>query len=768
MEENNIIEDNFFIIDSNNLNSIESKFYGYTIYNNEIITSKEFNKDIKLEGDGAYIDISKDNNQIIISQDFFGSYGLYLYEYNNIFVISNSFLKLVEYLKDKYPISLNEDCAKSFIAADLCAISYKSTMINEIQIIPRNYILKININSKKLDFEKIDYKEDTIEVNSKEGIETLDNWVDKWVKIIRKLFEKKHYLNIDLSGGFDSRLTLLLVLRSNIDLNQIEVSSINDNLHTHKEDFEIASSISKYYNFKLNRKLYPSTTSFKSIKTPIDISFYSKLCFHKQMYYDLRYYKDQTFKIGGLGGECIREYWIDNPKEYIDKCLKRASNYSEELKIPTKNILEKSFEELQKDYNIKDQNLPILTTLLYKEVRTRNHHSKSIVENLLSNYYIIVPLMDKELYKLNRFNENIEDDNLLITLIFTRYCPKLLDFKFEGRRSINKETIKFAKKINEKYPLKLEKPEFLSKTNEQMKNLTNKNLTKSNNSITYNSINKYIKEVFSSNSFENTFEIYFSKKLYHNILKYVNNHDYFPLQPVISSIGVLKIINDVDFNKNKFNNNIFDWLNHFIQIPNQNRIKNEIFNQILPYNIARIDIKNMNNDENNIDIINISDKLSKINSPEWFNDDEGKGYVIESSINNVSIKFKCINDGKLNITLRSKDIRDKLNQHFPIYIDYISFIVNGEEQLNKNQLISHDKPLKYYKDVKNGEIIEVTLKWLPFNTNSEYKSDITQLKNEINELKSENKLLKNSINSLQEENEIMKTKSYMIKNLFKI
>lgn len=109
--------------------------------------------------------------------------------------------------------------------------------------------------------------------------------------------------------------------------------------------------------------------------------------------------------------------------------------------------------------------------------------------------------MDKELYKLNRFNENIEDDNLLITLIFTRYCPKLLDFKFEGRRSINKETIKFAKKINEKYPLKLEKPEFLSKTNEQMKNLTNKNLTKSNNSITYNSINKYIKEVFSSNSF---------------------------------------------------------------------------------------------------------------------------------------------------------------------------------------------------------------------------------------------------------------------------
>ena len=27
-------------------------------------------------------------------------------------------------------------------------------------------------------------------------------------------------------------------------------------------------------------------------------------------------------------------------------------------------------------------------------------------------------------------------------------------------------------------------------------------------------INKYIKEVFSSNSFEKTFEIYFSKKLY--------------------------------------------------------------------------------------------------------------------------------------------------------------------------------------------------------------------------------------------------------------
>ena len=178
-------KEEFFVIDSNNLYKVKTRLYGYMICENEIIQNENLKKDIEISSDGLYILIQNQNNLIRIFQDYNGSMGLYYYRNDNYFAISNSFLKLVEYLKNIKKITLNKDYANSFMASGFCSMVYKETLINEIEAIPRNYIININKDNKEVTFEKIDYEEKTIPINSIEGLKTLDKWFYKWIEIIR-------------------------------------------------------------------------------------------------------------------------------------------------------------------------------------------------------------------------------------------------------------------------------------------------------------------------------------------------------------------------------------------------------------------------------------------------------------------------------------------------------------------------------------------------------------------------------------------------------
>ena len=159
-------EDEFFIIDSNNIDSINSKLYGFAICDLEIVQNQE---EITPDSNcGVFINLKADDNEIRITQDFNGSYTLYLFKDNDYFAISNSFWKLVEHIKDDYKLSVNEDFAKSlFKRNNIHAFSYKNTLINEIETVDRNQVVCINKKTKDISFDKIDYEEATIDINSK-------------------------------------------------------------------------------------------------------------------------------------------------------------------------------------------------------------------------------------------------------------------------------------------------------------------------------------------------------------------------------------------------------------------------------------------------------------------------------------------------------------------------------------------------------------------------------------------------------------------------
>ena len=74
------------------------------------------------------------------------------------------------------------------------------------------------------------YQQNTIPLESREGLELIDKWVDKWGYIIRSLKKKTKNISSDLSGGFDTRSMITILMNSGIDLNQIYIHSINDKI----------------------------------------------------------------------------------------------------------------------------------------------------------------------------------------------------------------------------------------------------------------------------------------------------------------------------------------------------------------------------------------------------------------------------------------------------------------------------------------------------------------------------------------------------------
>ena len=83
-------------------------------------------------------------------------------------------------------------------------------------------------------------------------MEIIDKWVDKWSYILHSLKKQTNNIKLDLSGGFDTRSVLAILLNSGIDMNEIYINYKNDTLYTHGQEFKIASIISFKFGFKLN------------------------------------------------------------------------------------------------------------------------------------------------------------------------------------------------------------------------------------------------------------------------------------------------------------------------------------------------------------------------------------------------------------------------------------------------------------------------------------------------------------------------------------
>lgn len=713
-ENNNFLENEFFIIDSYNLDRINSNLYGYIINNEGIITNENISEDLKLDSQGAYIFVKKDRDEIRIYQDFIGSYGLYIFKKDDYFAISNSFLKLIEFLNENnHDLTLNREFAETFLSIDLCSLSYSETLVNEINLIPRNYILKIDVKSKSLGYEIVDYKENTIFLDTEEGIKLLDEWFYKWVNLFKLLGINNQDILIDLNGEIQEfKLIMAIIIAAGIDLNKIIINP--SATESHPENFKCALKISKKLGFELN---YNDSLFEKinNINLPLQVYSYTKLGFHKETCYELDLPKKPVFLISSLGMEGLRDY-LDHSVENMIKIRSNSSKtYFSSFSKSLESNIRRSIEEIQKTFNITNNVNNELIKRFYRETRSRFLFGKWNVENYLSNRITLTPFLDEDLYKLKNIRGGYSDTDFIMCMIFTRYCPDILDSEFGENPDFNEDTENYVKKLNSKFPFK---NSFKLNSKEQIiptKNVLDyeRDLKNQNDELQKDSVNNLLKSIFFSEAFRESFIRYFHPFAYYNISGSIIRKPY-PLD-AYSAISVLRVIDIID--SDIILDNV-SWFKHFLNYNVGEEVDNSVLNnKFSKYNTAVIYMKNYGNSSSDMSILESSDSSSTILKPIWLKDDEGNGFAIYSKKGHLDLKIKFINKGQFKLSFKGLMFRDAHDRKVPIFIDYKNFFVNGNPIFKNKINACYDAPYEYIRDVENNEIIDIHIEWEPFDSN---------------------------------------------------
>lgn len=381
------------------------------------------------------------DDTIKIIQDFNGSWELYMYccENNDYFAISNSYIKLLEYLKGKTRLTINKDYANSFLFIDLTSYFYEDTLINEIKYVPRNCEIIIDKKSKTISYNEIDYEENSIDLNSEKGLKTLDSWFEKWVSIVRLIKSKTNNISFDLTGGFDSRVVATIWLSANLNFDKLYVNTMVGTSKQFIRDLKVSSEISNGLKFPLNKNTIASSEKeFDDIFTLILISFYIKLGFHKKIFFKNYQHDEPIYSMSGDGGASVKGYANKTCSEFIDGRIYFLKDKGEEVCDSSNRIFHESFSKLLEKFPNVYRNSKDLPRLLYNEVRLRHHIGKGHIERYFNNKFVLSPLLDPELRKLKLTADECGDRNLLYALIFTRYYPELLNFDFEKIKKLMK------------------------------------------------------------------------------------------------------------------------------------------------------------------------------------------------------------------------------------------------------------------------------------------------------------------------------------------
>ncbi len=543
----------------------------------------------------------------------------------------------------------------------------------------------------------------------------IDSWHDKWNRVITSLLEKDEYVLFSISGGKDSRVSLGCLMMPQPDMKKVKFFTAVDTLYTHSDDYRIASQIANIYGFKLND--YKKEERYKM--DPVDnlnASLLVKCGFHRELMFTYFWRKFPVFRITGSGGD-LRDLWNESAESFIKKNCDNTVFNSIDCQTALKEMMLKNI-RLIDESSCGDKKLTA-NDYFYKQGRQRNHNGKANAESFLSNEIIISPLMDPVLYKLNQDIGKENDHDLLYTVIYERFLPELKNVPFDSKRIIKKETLDIAQKINAKYPY------------QRAGNVTGNlkisyNRTEPDGTTDKRNALDYLKESFYSEDMKQYIYSEFGEEVYNWADKYYKNVAYHPYMPASALVQIYTIDSAVKTSKD-----LSCWSS--VQLPgkksekvfrHRNYINNGIMKEIFDYlQSGRIEIKNyglLRQGVNEIVVDSSNDEEMFIEIPRWFEDDSGKGMVIQSCKGNCEICFRTIGDGRLKIKLNGPWIKGHDDKPLSIKIDFVRVMLikadSGKTLIDSSEIytVDSERTKSFEVEVKNGEGYKLYLEWLPF------------------------------------------------------
>lgn len=713
------VEKEFFLIDSDNLANVKTKLYGYSIqctgiYEDDDLTAEAI---AGLDGRGCYVYVEVKDDNITIKQDFNGSWGIYLFRHGDYFALSNSFFRLLDRVKFKYPLTINRDYCHFLLLNGFCSFAYSETAVNEIQLVERNAILCIDIAKKQLKINMIDYRENTIPLDSEKGIAILDSWIEFWSNILRDVAQHTKFIQADLSGGFDSRIAFIIALNSGINLDEIQIFSHESSLHTYAEDYKIASQIAEHYSFKLNKPL-PSNRLFNvSFSDSWNTHLYSKQTVHTGF---MVFQKpvNKCYKLTGYGGEMIRDYWLSYTS--LEKWYQGMLNFhkrnhhflSDEIDHCMETIIKSGLHKARDKYKIEEQNSLYVLQYFYNEGRGRHHFGKVSLGSYFRNEIIISPILDPLIRSVKINTSECLDHKLLVIFLLTRYAPDLLTFPFDSKHFIAPETIEYAKKINERFPRRPK--DFATTTGRKYFHLQPRDLQvekilsmgKNNPRIPDNlKFPACLKSMFESSRTHGLFTTYFDSDFYNYATSYYDTQVYYRFKFMDIVVGITKALEDVEISQCN-NHPPYQDMRRFLEqdFCRINTYDETILSKFKDFFSARVTIRldeEMN--EDSLHIVSCSDERAEFSKPEYWAQ-KGVCHSITSYAGQLEIVAKVAVDKKAQIRLSGK---------LRLLVDYTKLTVNGKIIFDTIKSAGHFKPYVYNMDVKAGEEIKLSVEWQP-------------------------------------------------------
>lgn len=639
------IDDNFFIITSDNYLEFDSRLYGYAIVDDCILMNATENLcSISEHCPGTYVLIIKDEEGLTIRQDYLGQFGLFVYKENNYFALSNSFYLLADYLKDKVKLNFDLDFSLALIRLGF-SLSYDNTLIKQIKCLPRTCYVKINTISGKCEILSSILHELYVDIDSREGIDIIDTWAYKWNALYIKLQSDNYNIEFRLSGGFDSRAALATVTASDLNYDKICFFSQKDDLYTHSEDLKIATKICETLGFEINRNVDVPSYAIDPYLALYEVLL-AKGGFHKELLNSGSWYESCKYIISGVGGEMVRKYWGMNLEKFIGYHAYEVFNTIDTIGSVKRQLLE-SYDKFTKSILNTEINVNNLSTeyIFYTNIKNRYHVGRANVELFLLNMIMLAPLTDPILLKLRTQNKDGLNSNILFSLIYQRYLPSVADIPFDNNHTICAEEIETAKNINNKWTRK-RFHDFLDFKccQKQAKRMT------PNRYVSNTNYQHLINSLYLDDKCKNNIEKIYGEELYRFGIDYnkINKYHSFAGRAVL--LQVSQIYSFCKYSRNRYS---FEQLSP--DLDNSERplaysntgYTNNILNII---HTARIDIKNYGTLKNKILFSNCEDIF--IEEPKWFSNTSGQGYVLQTSRNIKNLVILPKINGKLKLILR--------------------------------------------------------------------------------------------------------------------
>lgn len=701
-----IFRDMFFYLDSNSdLNNI-NKFFGYVWLDDKFyVNSYDQNRLIDDINYGSFVNIINTEKEIIIQEDFFGSFGLFLFRANGFWALSNSFLFLLQNISGKFNLSLNYDFISANIKSPLVVPGFKETMVNEIErVFPFERVI-INKNKKNIEFDNLNRKDNFIDLDSEVAFSLIDAWHIKWNSLINSLTKQNYAVQIDLSGGFDSRAAFSITRKPNVEFNKVTVYNLNDALHTHKDDKVIAQQIASIYNFKLNQFKERASQPITFEESLIN-SFYPRLPFTKQYYFQTAKFREPMFCFGGQGGEWLRGYCSElSLDEFIDNYKKRNIFASINMEDYYDNFINRQILIAKKHFN---NEVNIINHILNYNVN-RYHFKNQSITSLFINNITVSPLLDPVLAKLKIYDES-NDSKLFFAILYERFLPELHDVNFDSGRILPEEIQTDAHNLNNKYIYSADQnnKSVMIKLNTDFMNTYNEGKITINSR---NDIHNRLIEIYKNDTINISLNYLLNNDLYYFAINFCERNKLFPLQYInifLTLYIVDRYINKFGNYNNCITNEYKDFL-PFLLINNKiNKSCNMLQHFIDIYNILLLDI-NFNNLPNiKFYIDDCTRSIYRIEQPRWLNNSKSSGYRIYISSQNSYIIFSCSNDCKINFALFSMD-KVNINKNYinpAIEISAIDINIQNSDTLinflDQPILCSTTFPYRFSLNVKSN------------------------------------------------------------------